>query len=114
VAGGDSRPVHLLAAMDHASRTVLAQRQVGGAPAYQLLLEPLDLAGVVVTADALQPHPDAAQFLVATKRATTCCWSRPTSRPCWTAASSPGTASRCWTAPAIAATVASSCAPRRP
>jgi hypothetical protein len=27
-------------AMDHASRTVLAQRQVGGAPAYQLLLEP--------------------------------------------------------------------------
>jgi hypothetical protein len=36
--------VHLLAAMDHASRMVLAQRQVGGAPAevpsYQVLLEP--------------------------------------------------------------------------
>jgi hypothetical protein len=31
-AGGDGRPVHLLAAMDHTSRAVLAQRQVVGAP----------------------------------------------------------------------------------
>jgi hypothetical protein len=31
-AGGDGRPVHLLAAMDHTTRVVLAQRQVGGAP----------------------------------------------------------------------------------
>jgi predicted transposase YbfD/YdcC len=72
-ANGDGRPVHLLAAMDHASRAVLAQRQVGGAPeevpAFAPLLEPLDLAGVVVTADALQTHPDAAEFLVAAKRA---------------------------------------------
>jgi predicted transposase YbfD/YdcC len=71
--GGDGRPVHLLAAMDHQSRAVLAQRQVGGAPeevpAFQPLLAPLDLAGVVVTADALQTHPDAAEFLVATKHA---------------------------------------------
>jgi hypothetical protein len=29
---GDGRPVHLLACMDHTSRAVLAQRQVGGAP----------------------------------------------------------------------------------
>jgi hypothetical protein len=29
---GDGRPVHLLAAMDHTSRAVLAQRQVAGAP----------------------------------------------------------------------------------
>ena len=29
---GDGRPVHLLAAMDHTSRAVLAQHQVGGAP----------------------------------------------------------------------------------
>jgi DDE_Tnp_1-associated len=60
-AAGDGRPVHLLAAMDHASRAVLAQRQVGGAPeevpAFRPLLEPVDLAGVVVTADALQTHP---------------------------------------------------------
>jgi DDE_Tnp_1-associated len=31
-AGGDGRPAHLLACMDHTSRAVLAQRQVSGAP----------------------------------------------------------------------------------
>jgi hypothetical protein len=45
-----------------ATVTVLAQRQVGGAPeevpAFAPLVAPLDLAGVVVTADALQTHPD--------------------------------------------------------
>jgi hypothetical protein len=55
---GDGRPVHLLAAMDHHTRAVLAQRQVGGAPeevpAFAPLLADLDLAGTVVTADALQ------------------------------------------------------------
>jgi predicted transposase YbfD/YdcC len=54
--------------MDHATRAVLAQRQVAGAPeevpAFQPLLAPLDLAGVVVTTDALQTHPEAAEFLV--------------------------------------------------
>jgi predicted transposase YbfD/YdcC len=70
---GDGRPVHLLACMDHTSRTVLAQRQVGGAPeevpAFQPLLAGLDLAGAVVTADALHIHPDTAEFLVADKQA---------------------------------------------
>jgi predicted transposase YbfD/YdcC len=64
--------VHLLAAMDHATRAVLAQRQVDGAPgevpAFQPLLADLDLAGVVVTADALHTHP-AAEYLVAGKQA---------------------------------------------
>jgi predicted transposase YbfD/YdcC len=59
--------------MDHTSCTVLAQRQVGGAPeevpAFQPLLDGLDLAGAVVTADALHTHPDAAEFLVAGKQA---------------------------------------------
>jgi predicted transposase YbfD/YdcC len=72
-AGAGGRPVHLLAAMDHASRAVLAQRQVGGAPeevpAFAPLLAPLDLAGVVVTADALQTHHQAAEFLVTRKQA---------------------------------------------
>jgi predicted transposase YbfD/YdcC len=72
-ADGDGRPVHLLAAMDHQRRTVLAQRQVGGAPeevsAFAPLLAPLDLSGVVVTADALQTHPQAAEFLVTRKQA---------------------------------------------
>jgi DDE_Tnp_1-associated/Transposase DDE domain len=72
-AGGTGRPVHLLAAMDHQSRAVLARRQVGGAPeevpAFAPLLAPLDLAGVVVTADALQTHHDAAEVLVTGKQA---------------------------------------------
>jgi predicted transposase YbfD/YdcC len=70
---GDGRPVHLLAAMDHTSRAVLAQCQVGGAteevPTFKTLLDGLDLAGAVVTADALHTHPDAAEFLVADKQA---------------------------------------------
>jgi len=72
-AGAGGRPVHLLAAMDHQRRTVLAQRHVGGAPeevpAFAPLLADLDLAGVVVTADALQTHPEAAEFLVTCKQA---------------------------------------------
>jgi predicted transposase YbfD/YdcC len=71
--GSDGRPVHLLAAMDHTSRAVLAQHQVGGAPeevpTFQPLLAALDLAGVVITADALQTHPEAAEFLVTRKHA---------------------------------------------
>jgi predicted transposase YbfD/YdcC len=69
----DGRQAHLLAAMDHATRVVLAQRQVDGAPgevpAFQPLLADLDLAGAVVTADALHTHPDAAEFLVTSKQA---------------------------------------------
>jgi predicted transposase YbfD/YdcC len=71
--GPDGRQAHLLAAMEHATRAVLAQRQVDGAPgevpAFAPLLADLDLAGAVVTADALQTHPDAAEFLVAGKQA---------------------------------------------
>ncbi len=67
------RQVHLLAAMDHTTRCVLAQHQVDGAPgevpAFQPLLEPLDLAGAVITADALHTHADAAEFLVSQKQA---------------------------------------------
>jgi hypothetical protein len=70
---GDGRPVHLLAAMDHTSRAVLAQHQGGGAPeevpAFAPLLARLPLAGVVVTADGLQTHTAAAEFLVTCKQA---------------------------------------------
>jgi predicted transposase YbfD/YdcC len=52
---------------------VLAQRQVDGAPgevpAFQPLLNGLDLAGAVITADALHTHADAAEFLVTGKQA---------------------------------------------
>ena len=67
------RQVHLLAAMDHATRAVVAQRQVDGAPGevpgFQPLLADLNLADTVVTADAPQTHRDAAEFLVVAKRA---------------------------------------------
>src|SRR6266511_233977 len=69
----DGRQVHLLACMDHTTRAVLAQRQVDGAsgevPAFQPLLADLDLAGAVITADALQTHADTAEFLVTSKQA---------------------------------------------
>ena len=69
----DGRQVHPLAAMDHATRAVVAQRQVDGAPGevpgFRPLLADLDLADTVVTADALQTHRDAAEFLVVAKRA---------------------------------------------
>jgi hypothetical protein len=117
-ANRDGRQVHLLAAMDHATRAVLAQREVHGAPgevpAFQPLLADLDLAGTVVTADALQTHAGAAEFLVSASRPTTCSVSRPTSLRCWPAAPGcPGTGSRSWTAPATAGMAGSSCAPSR-
>jgi predicted transposase YbfD/YdcC len=69
----DGRQVHLLAAMDHTTRAVVAQREVDGAPgevpAFQPLLANLDLAGAVITADALHTHPDATEFLVTVKQA---------------------------------------------
>jgi len=72
-AGAAGRRAHLLACMDHATRAVLAQRQVGGAPqevpAFAPLLAPLDLVGTVGTADALQTHPEAAESLVGDKHA---------------------------------------------
>jgi predicted transposase YbfD/YdcC len=71
--GDDGRQVHLLAAMDHATRTVLAQRHVDGAPGevpgLVPLLADLDLAGAVVTADALHTHAGTAEFLVTGKQA---------------------------------------------
>jgi len=69
----DGHQGYLLACMDHASRAVLAQRQVDGAPGevpgLQPLMADLDLADVVVTADALQTHPQTAEFLVTDKQA---------------------------------------------
>jgi predicted transposase YbfD/YdcC len=66
-------PMHLLAALEHASGGVLAQTEV--APTtneitrFRPLLEPLDLAGAVVTADALHTQRKHAEWLVASKHA---------------------------------------------
>jgi len=51
--GGDGRPVHLLAAMDHASRAVLAQCQLGGAPEEVPAFAPPALA----PRPGRRPHP---------------------------------------------------------
>src|SRR5512133_2773089 len=64
----DGHQVHLLAALDHHDGAVLAQRQVPTATneiaTFQPLLDGLDLAGAVVTADALHTQRDHASFLV--------------------------------------------------
>jgi predicted transposase YbfD/YdcC len=69
----DGRQVHLLSAMEHASRVVLAQHQVDGAPGevpgFQPLLAGLELTGAVVTADALHMTREAAEFPVTVKHA---------------------------------------------
>jgi hypothetical protein len=59
-------PVHLLAAMGHTSRAVLAQTQVDAKTneitGFQPLLERLDLTDTVVTADALYGSRDKASY----------------------------------------------------
>jgi predicted transposase YbfD/YdcC len=71
--GSGHRQVHLLAAMDHTSRRVLGQTDVDHTTneiaRFQLLLQPLDLAGRVVTADALHTQREHADWLVGVKHA---------------------------------------------
>jgi predicted transposase YbfD/YdcC len=66
-------PVHLLAAMDHISRGVLGQVDVdtktNEITGFQPLLDGLDLAGRVLTADALHTQREHADWLVSVKRA---------------------------------------------
>ena len=70
---GDGQAAHLLAAIDQQARTVLAQRSVDGKTneitQFAPLLDPLDLAGSVITADALQTQRDHADYLVTGKKA---------------------------------------------
>jgi DDE_Tnp_1-associated len=70
---GDGRPVHLLAAMDHQRRAVLAQRQVGGAPeevpAFAPLLAPWTLPAWWSPPMGCRPTPRPPGFLVTGKQA---------------------------------------------
>jgi len=72
-ASGDGQARHLLAAADPQAGAVLAQAEVDGKTneitAFAPLLAPLDLAGAVVTADALHAQREHAQFLVTRKKA---------------------------------------------
>jgi predicted transposase YbfD/YdcC len=69
--------VHLLAAMDHVSRAVLAQVQVDGKSneitAFRPLLHGIDLTGAVVTADAMHTQRDHADYLISVKNAAHIC-----------------------------------------
>ena len=72
--GHHPRPqVHLLAAMDHTSRGVLGQVDVdtktNEIPGFQPLLDSLDLAGRVLTADAMHTQRAHADWLVSVKHA---------------------------------------------
>lgn len=71
--GSDGKRVHLLAALIHKEGVVLNQRQVDGKsneiPEFGPLLRPLDIAGMVVTADALHTQREHACFLVEEKTA---------------------------------------------
>jgi predicted transposase YbfD/YdcC len=65
--------VHLVAAMDHTSRAVLAQADVEATTneiaRFRPLLDGLDLADTVVTADALHTQREHADWLVTAKHA---------------------------------------------
>jgi len=65
--------VHLLAALVHGQRTVVAQRRVPGKtneiPGFQPLLDGVDLTGRVVTADAMHTQRDHAEYLVDQRQA---------------------------------------------
>jgi Domain of unknown function (DUF4338)/DDE_Tnp_1-associated/Transposase DDE domain len=69
----DQKPPHLLSAILHQEQIVVAQREVGEKtneiPELPRLLEPLPLAGTVVTADALHTQEATARFLVEEKKA---------------------------------------------
>lgn len=71
--GPEGQQVHLLSALLHGEGIVIAQREVGEKtneiPEAPALLEPLNLAGLVVTADALHTQKKLAGFLVEEKQA---------------------------------------------
>jgi predicted transposase YbfD/YdcC len=72
-ASSDGQAAHLLAAADQQAGAVLAQASVDGKTneitQFAPLLEPLDLAGAVITADALHTQREHAEFLVTGKKA---------------------------------------------
>ena len=68
--------MHLLAVMDHTSRGVLGQAGVDGKTneitRFRPLLDGVDLAGRVVTADALHTQREHADWLVGSSTPPTC------------------------------------------
>jgi predicted transposase YbfD/YdcC len=73
-ASPDGQAAHLLAVCDQQASAVLGQAKVDGKTneitGFAPLLEPLDLARCVITADAMHTQRDHAEFLVARKNAS--------------------------------------------
>jgi len=71
--GPQGQAVHLLSAVVHGQGLVVAQREVSDKtneiPEAPALLAPLDLQGVVVTADAMHTQKEFARFVVEVKKA---------------------------------------------
>lgn len=71
--GADGKPVHLVSAFLQHEKIVIGQRQVdkksNEITAFKPLLEPLDLEGRVVTADAMHTQVEHARFIVKDKKA---------------------------------------------
>lgn len=70
---GKKKAVHLLSALLHEERIVIAQRSVGEKtneiPELKPLLNPLNIEGAVVTLDALHTQAESARYLVRDKKA---------------------------------------------
>jgi len=71
--GADGKPVHLVSAFLQHEKIVVGQRQVdkksNEITAFKPLLEPLDMEGGVVTADAMHTQVKHARFIVEDKKA---------------------------------------------
>jgi hypothetical protein len=71
--GAGKKPVHLVSALLHHEQIVVGQRQVdkksNEITAFKPLLEPINLKGKVVTADAMQTQVENARFIVEDKGA---------------------------------------------
>lgn len=70
---GEKRAIHLLSALLHEERVVVAQRSVGEKtneiPELKPLFGPLNIEGAVVTVDALHTQEETARYLVRDKKA---------------------------------------------
>jgi len=71
--GPDGKPIHLLSALLHKEGVVIAQKSVdrktNEITKFKSVLEPLDLRGKVVTADAMHTQVEHARYLVEEKGA---------------------------------------------
>ena len=71
--GPDGKPVHLMATLLHKKGVVLSQQEVDGKTneikAFRPTLDPVDLEGRVVTADAMHAQKNHASYLVEEKKA---------------------------------------------